>query len=549
MLSEATDSGLDDDALRLSKVLALQAVRRGLPEVLIGRDHLDREVTWAHVLEFHDPGRILSGGELVLTTGAGMGGSAAEQRRWVQAVAAQSPSGLMLEPGRALAHRIPTPVRAAAEDAQLPLIVLRRPVAFVEVARVVSELALSRDAAIRRHADGVAQELTELALDGCSGIDLVEELAVRLGAPIVLQGSAGDLIHCACGPASPAAALAAADWHQRAPRGLGHPGIAVAPLLSGGRHAPAGRLVLISVEQPTDAFQREGLSRAAGVIALQQLGVANLDRLGVRSRGAVLADLAMGRIRDAEIARRVALLGFRWAGRSLLPFAMRCRRDAPVVDALWQRQLAAARAECERRAIPILLGSEGYSALGLAAVPRDVDADAAQRLVGQAIRKGLTAGWAEDRMVVLAFSGPGGDWTDAAAGLRRAARCAEAAETLPPRDWHDARRSRLRELLFELKDRSELQTFAQEQLEPLRAVDDRSESLLSTLRAFIAAGGTKTATAQSLGIDRSTLYTRLERIERALSVDLDEVDVFLALGVAIQTMELSDAIPAIHRPR
>jgi purine catabolism regulator len=52
-------------------VLALPVLVDALPEVLAGREALDSPVRWVHVSESLGVAKLLNGGELLLTTGAG----------------------------------------------------------------------------------------------------------------------------------------------------------------------------------------------------------------------------------------------------------------------------------------------------------------------------------------------------------------------------------------------------------------------------------------------------------------------------------------------
>ena len=66
--------------LTLHEVLDLDVVRRGQPQVVAAADRLDTPVRWVHVIELTDAGRLLRGGELVLSTGIALPDSGAETR-------------------------------------------------------------------------------------------------------------------------------------------------------------------------------------------------------------------------------------------------------------------------------------------------------------------------------------------------------------------------------------------------------------------------------------------------------------------------------------
>jgi hypothetical protein len=138
--------------LTLREVLDLDVVRRGSPLVVAGAGRLDVPVRWVHAAEHADIGRLLRGGELVLSTGIALPESAAELTAYVDSLAKVGVAGLAVELGRRYAAALPAALVAAAEARSVPLIELRREVAFIEIteavhARIIDELLVSRAAA------------------------------------------------------------------------------------------------------------------------------------------------------------------------------------------------------------------------------------------------------------------------------------------------------------------------------------------------------------------------------------------------------------------
>ncbi|MER5393633.1 PucR family transcriptional regulator ligand-binding domain-containing protein, partial [Saccharopolyspora sp. NPDC002686] len=72
----------------VSEVLDLPVLRRGKPRVIAGASGLDGRVRWVHVAEIADIAALLSGGELVLTTGIALPEAPAELVRYVDELAA-----------------------------------------------------------------------------------------------------------------------------------------------------------------------------------------------------------------------------------------------------------------------------------------------------------------------------------------------------------------------------------------------------------------------------------------------------------------------------
>jgi sugar diacid utilization regulator len=138
--------------LTLREVLDLDEVRRGAPHVVAGPARLDVPVRWVHALELTDVGRLLRGGELVLSTGIALPESPSGLADYVASLAHVGIAGLAVELGRRYKDALPPALVTEAEARSVPLIELRREVAFIEITeavhtRIIDELLLSRAAA------------------------------------------------------------------------------------------------------------------------------------------------------------------------------------------------------------------------------------------------------------------------------------------------------------------------------------------------------------------------------------------------------------------
>ena len=83
----------------VDEALESAPVQRGAPEVVAGRDHLDRSVRWVHVAEARDVASVLRGGELLITEGGPFQGFDADQRRFVAELSERGIAGVILELG------------------------------------------------------------------------------------------------------------------------------------------------------------------------------------------------------------------------------------------------------------------------------------------------------------------------------------------------------------------------------------------------------------------------------------------------------------------
>ncbi|CAL9404767.1 hypothetical protein SUDANB178_01512 [Streptomyces sp. enrichment culture] len=110
-----------EPALSVRRVLTLERVPAGEPEVVAGADRLDRPVRRVHVAEAADAGVMLSGGEMVLTTGVLQAGDEAGQAGYVRSPH-RAEAAAVLGLGRASPEwqasaviRAVSPVRAVSE--------------------------------------------------------------------------------------------------------------------------------------------------------------------------------------------------------------------------------------------------------------------------------------------------------------------------------------------------------------------------------------------------------------------------------------------------
>src|SRR3954468_2598961 len=89
----------------------------GMPlKLLAGEDGAERPVRWVHVSELEDPTPWLKGGELILTTGMGIGTTPAKQRAYLKRLVDAGLTGLGF--GLGFGHdRVPKALVTAAEHA------------------------------------------------------------------------------------------------------------------------------------------------------------------------------------------------------------------------------------------------------------------------------------------------------------------------------------------------------------------------------------------------------------------------------------------------
>ena len=93
------------------------------------------------------------------------------------------------------------------------------------------------------------------------------------------------------------------------------------------------------------------------------------------------------------------------------------------------------------------------------------------------------------------------------------------------------------QLLYPLRDTSELRTFVSEAMGTLERRDQRG-TLRETLRAYLETGGSHAEASNQLGIHRNTLAYRLRRIGELIGRDVGDPTSWLTLHLALRGSEL-----------
>ncbi len=107
-----------EPALSVRRVLTLERVSAGEPEVVAGADRLDRPVRRVHVAEAADAEVMLNGGEMVLTTGVLPAGDEAGQAGYIRSPHRSEAAAVVLGLGRASPEREASAVIRAVSPVQ-----------------------------------------------------------------------------------------------------------------------------------------------------------------------------------------------------------------------------------------------------------------------------------------------------------------------------------------------------------------------------------------------------------------------------------------------
>ncbi|WP_405596323.1 PucR family transcriptional regulator [Streptomyces sp. NBC_01410] len=529
--------------ITVQQALELPGLRAGLPEVVAGADRLQRTVRWVHAGEAPNIASLLKGGELLLTTGMGLGTRPAEQRASVRRLADRGIAALVVELGPRFS-RLPSVIVETARAVGLPLVQLHREVPFVSVTEEVHTEIVNGHYALLRQAEEVHRRCTEVLLEGGGVPQVLRILADFTANPVFLETADGQLLYAAASDSGRAGADPLQVWDrlrsQRAARESPPAGTVLVDVPGGGQGAASvrARLVLLAVGSPLLTVHRMAAERAAGLLAVVLMQARQEEELAARGRGDFLTDLAEGRITAEDAPAQARVLGFKPGEGPLLPVVMRLAAELSP-SGNWALLARAVLEELSAVGVPVLLGVrpvEGRVPL-LLGLRSESERTAVADRVAAALRAGveragLERAGAHPPVVVV---GMAGGWAAASAGLRHASETATAAQGLSDRPWYDARRLDIDLLLWRLRDHPDLSAFVERAIGPLRDHDASSRPpLLPTLQTYLAHAGRKAETARELHLNRQTLYNRLARISELLGTDLDDPQTVLALSLALR---------------
>ncbi|MFI6333810.1 PucR family transcriptional regulator [Streptomyces sp. NPDC050535] len=505
-----------EPALSVRQVLTMDRVLAGEPEVVAGASHLDRPVRWVHVAEAADVGVMLTGGEMVLTTGVLLAGDPEAQAEYIRSLHRAEAAAVVLGLGRAF----PTPpdvMRRAAERCGLPMVVLHRPFPFAELTEEVqSRLMRSKFAAVSL-SEAVRTALTGLITSGAPLQRMLDEIAGHAACPVVVT----NLAHRVLATAGERSAVddVLRDWERISRQAGGSEGDGWIRAELGGRGERWGRIVLCG-HRGEAATGRLLADRAAEALVLHRMLGGSTHTWEEQSAQSLLTDLVSGVVPARQLLPRARAAGLPVNRRTFVPLVVRDGDPAQLDRVLRLLGLPGLVAELADGATAVLLS-----------LARDQDAEALTTHLAARLRHETGA------PATVAAASPRTDWDDVCAGLREALHVAEAAADAPAgldqpvlvrlRDVH------LRGLVRLLRDDPHVQSFAERELDGLLCGADAEAELLPVLRTYLATGRNKSRTAQLHHVSRPALYRRLEAIEARLGVDLDDFEQAASVHIAL----------------
>ncbi len=475
--------------LTVRDIAALPGLQLGLAS---GGAGLDNSIRWVHVSELSDPTPWLEGGELLITTGLGIGELSRPQREYVRRLAEHGLAGLAFGVGFGWAE----PPSALVEESDrlgFPILTVPYEVPFIALTKAISSRLANEQLARVEQALSVHERLAEGVLEGRGIPALLAILGDHVGCSLALVDENGRVV---------------GERHATRLDACEH--VLELPVVADGEIAllragkPRGELgeydrLVLHHGQTALAFE---LSRRHAVSAAE-----------LRLAGDLLEDLEHDRLDEREISRRIAAFG-------LDPQQPYAALLAVAPGGATEELRAAAAQELDGRGIPYLSAARRDRAAFLVATAREDDALAiAQALVdattGARVGVGRPA----------AGRGLGHSLLEA--------RTALDAVAAPVASYHDLGSL---ELLLSLPSAS-LEAFVARVLGPAAT----NAWLLESLAALLDTGCRWSEAAAVLGVHRHTLRYRMEQLRKQTGRHPDDPAQRMELWLAIKAKQVLGA--------
>lgn len=577
-----------EDAIDVGALLAEPLLRNTLVAGLAG---VHRPVRWCLPLsELERPGQPCGPdageppdrGVVVHAHAARLRGAAGAEtitavaRRGVVAVLVQTEPADVVPPSE-LPFAFPE-ARRAADEAVLPLALLPPTADYRAVSQLVATKVLAQTTHVLQYSDRVHRSLGEILARGAGISPLAYGMARMSVAPVMVVDLDGTILAYEAIPSTrkPDADRAAA-WlarhlellGERPPTrsevevlepffdaGAGYTPIA-APVMYGGETSGLAAVLEPAGGDAHDRAQRRIVAAEGAVlIGSEMLRIRSMTEAEERTRGDFVVGLVHGRFQDGQqLLARARHHGFNPDGRYTVCVAA---IDPPLGDdQAAVRKLAAVARAAEH--IDAVAGRQSLATQigGHLVVVRQIARAGADALSEQELARGFAGTLRQlvlDRLrtdVRVAF----GRVHTGASGVSASYREARTALGLgrrvdvPPIAGYDE--LRIFVALRDLADSENGRAFAREILSPLRKADGHARSLENVALAYVGESANLNAAARRLGLHRNTTLYKLDRVSRALGMDIRSADTQFMVWLAHHIdslVQVNDALDAELAP-
>lgn len=548
----------------VAQALEFPTIMRGDPVVVAGSSGLGRRVRWVHMSEAVNIAGLLHGGELLLTMGIVFPDDPAGLTEYIEQLVETNAAALVIGLGPRYPDRVPAALIEAAEKHGLPLIALRRKIAFIDVTEEVHASLIDVQVRDLQASESIHMIFSALAVQGSKPEIVLKQVAKLSGFAVVLENRSRQIL--AFDPAERTSGDVLAEWSEhshrphRAVRTFYDPLSGWLQTTVGARGNDWGRLVLMAPSagardldaalDPTMTVPRSLVmlvEQAASTLAIGRLVDRESELLDLTTHSSLLGQLLAGDHDDAELDQQAHALGVSFRRMRLTGLAFRARGIAELDPRDRQRSLrslASAISDIARDTgvASLVAPVDDFTVGMLTSIPRGSSDLELAGLIVQRLR--------DTGMAVLAGSGGSGQGTGPArtALLDAIETVATALSMAVETDVVTAADLGVRGLIHTLRDDPRVVQFSERTLGRLVAYDAANHTaLVSLLRHFLDAGRNKTVAAKRAFVSRPWMHERLRLIGEVLGVELENENHCINLQVALLVMDAQRDRAAVQR--
>jgi purine catabolism regulator len=525
--------------------------------LLAGAKTTGNPVRWVHIAEVRDPVQWLKGGELLLTTGMGVGHSGEDQVAFLQSLIDAGLAGLGFGTGFSY-KKVPQAMVDLAEEQGFPIFEVPYSVPFIAITEAVSSKIVNEQYALLQRSLAVHEKLTKIVLEERGLDSIMGTLATLVGCSAVLFDFHGLVLCEASYRRQLSSETIAGLWQQISERranrqtfsvGLdGAPAnIQVYPVVASHRIG-----AFLAVAKDTGEFSdydRIILHHVVTVTALELVKKKAVAETEKRLAGDFFDELIAHDLYEEEIARRLAFFGLEPERQQMIALvdidefkdftSGSADRDESVIQDVKERLHWAVDEFLARREVLFISASRSDSVVVLVQLgdmaPTDVITLAAdlQRAVD---------GMLPEITVSIGLGRPHGSLVD----LRQSYYEALYAIRIRKLKGNKAVIASFDDLgsyglLLGLQDTLSLEVFYDSVLGKLREYDEQNSSdLVRSLACFLEANGHWGEAAERLYVHRHTLRYRMKRVEEITGRDLGSSQDRMEFWLALKARELID---------
>jgi len=525
--------------------------------LLAGGKAVGNPVRWVHIAEVRDPAKWLKGGELLLSTGMGIGHSAEDQVAFLQNVIDANLAGLGFGTGFSY-KKVPQAMIDMAQEQDFPIFEVPYSVPFIAITEAVSSKIVNEQYALLQRSLAVHEKLTKIVLEERGLDSIITTLSTLVGCSAVLFDFHGLVLCEASYRRQLTSEMIAGLWRQISERranrqnfsiGLdGNPiTVQVYPIVAS--HRIGAFLAVVKDTGEFSDYDRIILHHIVTVTALELVKKKAVAETEKRLAGDFFDELIASDLYEEEIARRLAFFGLDPEGQHMIALvdidefkaftSGNGEREETVIQDVKERLHWAVDEFLARREVLFISASRSDSVvvlvqlggvratdvIGLAAdLQRAVDAMLPEITVS------IGLGRPHKSLVDLRQS-----YYEALYAIRIRKLKGNRAVIASFDDLGSYG------LLLGLQDTLSLEVFYDSVLGKLHEYDEQSSSdLVKSLACFLEANGHWGEASERLYVHRHTLRYRMKRVEEITGRDLSSSQDRMEFWLALKAKELID---------